>query len=105
MNSTCNSGSKQLSRIVGAIFLIAGAGLTLMTHSEAGILGFFIAGALLCMKRSSGCNPCGGCGSCGCCCGCYPANSGSVESFCETTIMPKKVAKAPAKPRKPKKSV
>ena len=109
MKNACKPGSKNCSRIIGAIFLIVGSGLTLLTHSDAGILGFFIAGAILCMKPRSGCNPCGGCGDCGCCCPCTPGlEVGVIETHCDAMPMPKvakavKSPKTPAKPRKPKK--
>ncbi|MEI6095408.1 MAG: hypothetical protein WCR08_08130 [Gammaproteobacteria bacterium] len=102
MKNSCNPGSKNCSRIIGAIFLIVGSGLTLLTHSEAGILGFFIAGAILCMKPRSGCNPCGGCGDCGCCCPCPTGKDGAVlEAHCDS--MPKVVVKAPKSPKAPAK--
>ena len=97
MKNACKPGSKNCSRIIGAIFLIVGSGLTLLTHSDAGILGFFIAGAILCMKPRSGCNPC------------TPGlEVGVIETHCDAMPMPKvakavKSPKTPAKPRKPKK--
>lgn len=104
MKNNCKPSSKNCSKIIGAIFLIGGTGLTLATNSDAGILGLLIAGALLCIKPSSGCSPCGGCGSCGCCCGCLPEKNSIMEAHCgEPTLPTKKVVKTAAKPRKAKK--
>lgn len=103
MKTNCKPSSKNCSKIIGAIFLIVGSGLTLLTNSDAGILGFFIAGAILCIKPRSECDPCGGCGSCGCCCACLPGKGPILEAHCAEPTLPKKVIKPAAKPRKPKK--
>ena len=96
MNNVCGTSSGKWSKIIGALFLIGGTGLTILTHSDAGILGLLIAGALLAIKGSSGCSPCGGgCGSCAGCCnnGCGP----SSEMYSAAAVVP---VKKVAKPRK-----
>lgn len=99
MNNACKSGGYSCGRIIGGIFIAIAIALTVMTHSEAGILGLFIAGTFFCVSNRSGagCKPCGGCGSCSCCCPCDgPASScGPVDMSCEIP-KPKKAA-APRK--------
>lgn len=103
MKKVCSpTSSRNCGRIIGTIFLIVASGLTLLTYSDAGILGFFIAGTVFCLKSGSGCSPCGGCGACGCCCGCGPDGNNNCEP---PVVMAAAAAKKVTKPRKPRKTV
>lgn len=96
MKNDCNTGSGKCTKIIGVLFLIGGAGLTLLTHSDHGILGLLIAGAILIVKRSSGCSPCNG--GCGVCAGCCNNRCGSSELYSAAVAVP--AVKKVAKPRK-----
>lgn len=95
MKNVCDTGCGKWAKIIGALFLIGGTGLTILTHSDAGILGFFIAGAILAVKGSSGCSPCSG--GCGACAGCCNNACGSSEIYSSAAVP---VVKKVAKPRK-----
>lgn len=99
MKNSCNTGSGNCGRILGAIFLVVATILTFIhVGSEGGTLGMFIVAAVL-LKRSGGCGSCERCGVCACCCACVAAECGSELCVPET-----KAKKAPAKPRKAKKA-
>jgi hypothetical protein len=103
MKKVCSpTSSRNCGRIIGTLFLIVGSGLTLLTYSDAGILGFFIAGTIFCIKSRPGCSPCGGCGSCGCCCGCGPEGNWDPDNM---PVVTAPTIKKVAKPRKTKKTV
>lgn len=65
------------SKVVGAVFILLAAVLTLLTLNGFGILGMFIVGYMLCKKSTCGC----GCG-CGCGCSCHKECS-DHQSCCD----------------------
>ncbi len=95
MKNTCKTGYN-CCRIIGGIFLVVATALTLLTHSDAGILGMFLVGLGFCISRRMGCKPCGCCGSCSCCCDC----TGS----CDTGMTCDEPAKKAAPRKKAKKT-
>ena len=72
------------SKLVGGVFLIIAAVLTLFTLNGFGILGMFIVGAVLCRRAAA------------CCCSCHCHSSCDVGSCEPDGVSVKAAQKKPA---------
>ncbi|MCR9191884.1 MAG: hypothetical protein NXI01_04420 [Gammaproteobacteria bacterium] len=91
MKNNCKAGT-HCGTIIGGVFLVVATVLTVLTHSDAGVLGMFLVGLGFCVcGKMGGCKKCSCCGCCSCCCTC-DCCEGKHPMGCDTTPAKKKAA-------------